>query len=103
PEDAWFLGLDSEGRPYFAVPGEFEPGENERVATLREISPRMSGDAVGLFVHAVGLSNWHARHGFCSICGSPSTITHAGHVRKCTGCGAEQFPRTDPAVIMLVV
>jgi NAD+ diphosphatase len=103
PEDAWFLGLDSEGRPYFAVPGEFEPGENERIATLREISPRLPADAVGLFVHAVGLSNWHARHGFCPVCGSPTEIRSAGHVRKCTGCGAEQFPRTDPAVIMLVV
>ncbi len=103
PEDAWFLGLDTAGRPYFAAPGEFDAGPGERAATLRELSGRLSSDAVGLFVHAVGLSNWHARHRFCPVCGSRSEITAAGHVRKCTGCGAEQFPRTDPAVIMLIV
>lgn len=103
PDDAWFLGLDAAGRPYFALPGEFEAGRDERVSTLRELTGALSSDAVGLFVHAVGLDNWHARHGFCSTCGAPSTITSAGHVRQCTGCGAQQFPRTDPAVIMLVV
>ncbi|MGQ0842933.1 MAG: NAD(+) diphosphatase [Sporichthyaceae bacterium] len=103
PEDAWFLGLDTAARPYFALAGEFEPGPDERAATLRELTGALSADAVGLFVHAVGLDNWHARHGFCPNCGSPSTIVSGGHVRACTGCAMQQFPRTDPAVIMLVV
>ncbi|MGQ0465037.1 MAG: NAD(+) diphosphatase [Sporichthyaceae bacterium] len=103
PNELWFLGLDGAGRPYFALPGEFEAGPGERSATLRELSWAMSGDAVGLFVHAVGLDNWHARHAFCPVCGSPTAIASAGHVRQCTSCGAQQFPRTDPAVIMLVV
>ena len=28
--------------------------------------------------------------------------THQGHVLRCTACEREQFPRTDPAVIMLI-
>jgi NAD+ diphosphatase len=29
-------------------------------------------------------------------------MTAAGHVRVCESCGTQQFPRSDPAVIMLV-
>lgn len=102
-EDAWFLGLDGVGRPYFALAGAFEAGPDEVAARLRDVTAALSSDAVGLFVHAVGLDNWHAKHGFCPVCGSPSKAIASGHVRQCTGCGAQQFPRTDPAVIMLVV
>jgi NAD+ diphosphatase len=48
--------------------------------------------------------HWHARHHFCGVCGYPTQSAEAGHVRRCTNptCGASHFPRTDPAVIMLV-
>src|SRR5260370_30282168 len=36
------------------------------------------------------------------MCGQPTEITHSGSVRRCTGWGAEHFPRTDPAGIMAV-
>src|SRR5262249_4560440 len=57
-----------------------------------------------LLAYARGLMHWHARHGFCGVCGSRTESASAGHVRKCTNpdCGASHFPRTDPAVIMLV-
>jgi NAD+ diphosphatase len=103
PGDAWFVGLDREKRPYFALAGKFEVGPGEVAARLRDVTGALPPDAVGLFVHAVGLDNWHAKHGFCPVCGSPSEPIHSGHVRQCTGCGTQQFPRTDPAVIMLVV
>ena len=47
---------------------------------------------------------WHARHRFCGLCGSPTRSEEAGHVRRCTdpACNTMHFPRTDPAVIMLV-
>ena len=45
---------------------------------------------------------WHRRHRFCGTCGSPTVIQEAGHSRKCPNCGASGYPRTDPAVIMLV-
>ena len=34
--------------------------------------------------------------------GRTTTVEAAGHVRRCTACGTEHFPRTDPAVIVLV-
>jgi NAD+ diphosphatase len=98
-----FLGFDPEGVPYFAVDGELEPGEGQRITHLREISSRLGAGASGLFVHAVGVANWHARNRFCPNCGSPTDVIAAGHVRQCPNCQAQQFPRSDPAVIMLVV
>jgi NAD+ diphosphatase len=101
--ERFFLGLDPVGTPYFAVAGPFEPHPEQRAAGFREIGSALSDLDAGLFVHAVGLANWHARHGFCPQCGSGTRSAAAGHVRVCTGCGAQQFPRCDPAVIMLVV
>ena len=56
----------------------------------------------GLMVHAVALANWHQAHGHCSRCGAVTEVTFAGHVRRCPVDGSEHFPRTDPAVIVLV-
>ena len=54
---------------------------------------------------ARSLIDWHARHGFCAVCGQPTRMREGGYARKCTSesCGAEHFPRTDPVTIMLVV
>src|SRR5690606_35249197 len=57
-----------------------------------------------LLAYARGLVHWHVRHRFCPACGGPMQSAEAGHVRRCAGssCGTQNFPRTDPAVIMLV-
>ena len=52
---------------------------------------------------AKAMLHWHARHRFCSNCGSPSALVEAGWKRACPSCKAEHFPRTDPVVIMLTV
>jgi NAD+ diphosphatase len=101
--ERYFLGVDPAGVPYFAVAGPFVPGDTQRAAGFREIGSHLPDLEAGLFVHAVGLANWHARHRFCPQCGASTLPTAGGHVRLCTGCGAQQFPRCDPAVIMLVV
>ena len=69
---------------------------------LREVGALLGDRDAGLFVHAVALANWHATHGRCARCGATTTVEAAGHVRRCTACGTEHFPRTDPAVIVLV-
>ncbi len=58
----------------------------------------------GLLAYARGLLYWHRRHRYCGVCGSPTNAGDAGHIRRCTNtaCRAEHFPRTDPAVIMLI-
>ena len=53
---------------------------------------------------ARGLCYWHATHRFCGRCGSTNHLVEAGHSRLCENerCKHPTFPRTDPAVIMVV-
>jgi len=71
---------------------------------LRQAGRFMDREQASLLAHARGLTFWHARHRHCGVCGHPTESQGAGHVRRCTNadCGTEHFPRTDPAVIMLV-
>ena len=66
----------------------------------------MSLDAVdaGLFAYARAIVHWQERTRFCSVCGSPVRLESAGHRAKCMNpqCGIEHFPRTDPAMIVVV-
>ena len=99
--------MDDEGVVWFAVleqsaPDEPALGDGVTLAGLREVGALLSDRDAGLFVHAVALANWHATHGRCARCGETTTVEAAGHVRRCTACGTEHFPRTDPAVIVLV-
>jgi NAD+ diphosphatase len=73
-------------------------------ADLRTVGPLLHRDHGALLAYARGMMHWHGRHRFCGICGHPTESLEAGHVRRCTNadCGASHFPRTDPAVIMLV-
>jgi NAD+ diphosphatase len=71
-------------------------------ATFRAVGPALSVDDAGLLVHAVALAEWHRSHRFCPRCGGRLDVAAAGHVLTCDGCGRQQFPRADPAVIMLV-
>jgi NAD+ diphosphatase len=71
---------------------------------LREVGPLMGRSEAAILAYARGTTHWHRRHGFCGVCGSATRSRSGGHVRVCTNtdCGAQHFPRTDPAVIMLV-
>ncbi|MET0740118.1 MAG: NAD(+) diphosphatase [Candidatus Nanopelagicales bacterium] len=77
-------------------------GDGVKPMTLRELGLHVDDLAAGLAVHAIGLANWHAAHTHCSRCGTPTEVSAAGHLRRCPRDGSEHFPRTDPAVIMLV-
>jgi NAD+ diphosphatase len=98
------LGLEG-GRALFAVdadgldPAALAPAG---LVAVRDIAPRLAQSDGGLLAYAIALLNWHRRHGFCSVCGSPSEVGEAGLVRVCPACGAQHHPRTDPVVIMLV-
>ncbi len=62
----------------------------------------MSDRDAGLLVHAVALEEWHRYHLRCPRCGAPTVVAAGGHLRRCPADGSEHYPRTDPAVIMLV-
>ncbi len=93
-----FLG-EVRGAAHFAVLLDEAP---EGWVNLRIVGPALSQEDASLLVHALALAEWHRGHRFCPRCGGRLHAAAAGHVLTCTGCGRQQFPRTDPAVIMLV-
>ena len=56
----------------------------------------------GILAQARSQLDWHARHGFCSVCGNRTDSKRGGQVRECPSCNAQHFPRTDPVVITVV-
>ena len=77
------------------------PARSTEGGGLRELGSLLSDTDAGLLVTATALLTWHAAAGFCPRCGLPSAPTPAGWSRICPN-GHEDFPRTDPAVIVLV-
>jgi NAD+ diphosphatase len=71
-------------------------------ATLREVGAVADDLDASLLTSAVALQLWHGRHTHCPRCGTPTTESQAGWTRTCPREGSEHFPRTDPAVIMVV-
>ena len=115
PGTRFLLGQDQDGVVYFGVSGPLpgaqddEQAKDERHAgpgikksSLREVGALLSDRDAGLLTHAVALANWHDRHTHCPIDGSATVPDPGGHSTRCPVDGSEHFPRTDPAVIMLV-
>jgi NAD+ diphosphatase len=69
---------------------------------LRDAAAVLHADDANLLAFASGITTWHAKHRFCGSCGEATVVKEAGHLRECPACNAQHFPRTDPAVIMLV-
>ncbi|KAB2343423.1 NAD(+) diphosphatase [Actinomadura rudentiformis] len=100
--DRYLLGVDEDGIAYFAVAGPLPVIEGAEKAGIRRVGALLDDQDSGLLTHAVALEHWHTTNRFCPRCGGPSELAAAGHVRLCPADGSEQFPRVDPAVIMLV-
>lgn len=71
---------------------------------LRAAAMELDPFTAGLAAYTRALIFWHQRHRFCGACGAPTTVTQHGHRRQCTNprCAIDHFPRTDPAIIVLV-
>src|ERR1700733_3305795 len=105
------LGL-VEGRAYFALDLSHEEAPLGIMAAagaleftdLRRVGPLLPREEGSLLAYARGIAYWHERHRFCGLCGAATASAEGGHVRRCTNaqCAISHFPRTDPAVIMLV-
>jgi NAD+ diphosphatase len=112
-EEATLLGLDGDAALFAVELSGEEPlvalgldaAAKAEFLDLRQASARLPGHEAALLAQAKALLHWHSRHRFCGVCGSPTRSDEAGHVRRCTNpaCTTTHFPRTDPAVIMLVV
>jgi NAD+ diphosphatase len=102
------LGL-LDGRAVFALdlsaaedPLPLLPDGLGSFADLRAVAGLLPAAEASMLAHARGLLHWRSRTRFCGVCGGPTSPRSAGHALACQACGAQHFPRTDPAVIMLV-
>ncbi len=107
PENLVFLGIYHEQACFLVelegdAPPEIDPQGEFR--ELRFLGALMAADEAGLLAYARALALWRQRHRFCGVCGSRTRSTRAGHVLVCgnEACRSEQFPRIDPAIIVLV-
>jgi NAD+ diphosphatase len=78
-----------------------EPDET-RWAALRTLATVLDDRDAGLFTEALGVLNWHASHAHCPRCGAATLVEEGGWVRRCPVDNSQVFPRTDPAVIVLI-
>jgi NAD+ diphosphatase len=76
-----------------------------RFAELRTVAALLPEDQAGLLGYARAMVNWRRTHRHCGRCGTRTEPAKAGHVLICTNpvCRHEQFPRLDPAIIVLVI
>ncbi|MCW2672859.1 MAG: diphosphatase [Frankiales bacterium] len=96
--DRLYLG----GGRYFAVRGPLPRKLGAVAKNLRDVGHLLNDRDAGLLVHTLALANWHVTHPHCPRCGAPTRSDRGGAVRVCVAEGSEHFPRTDPAMIVLV-
>lgn len=96
-----FLGLDPDGTPVFAVDAALPAIEGTRPRTLRDVGHLLDDRDAGVFSAAAALANWHASHRFSPRSGLATRVVDGGWSRVDPD-GRQMWPRTDPAMIVLV-
>jgi NAD+ diphosphatase len=107
PSDLILLG-EYRGQACFAM--EFSADTEPRIEAaaqfrdLRAIAGDLSAEEAGVLAYARAMVTWRERHRFCGRCGAKTSAAQAGHVLRCSdaNCGNQQFPRIDPAIIVLI-
>ncbi|MEL6735578.1 MAG: NADH pyrophosphatase zinc ribbon domain-containing protein [Pseudomonadota bacterium] len=61
----------------------------------------LSAEGLGMAAQGAAVLAWHASARFCGRCGTAMEMRAGGAKRHCPSCQRDQFPRTDPVVIML--
>ncbi|GAA2367156.1 NAD(+) diphosphatase [Dactylosporangium salmoneum] len=100
--ERFFLGEEEDGTVYFAVAADVTAPEGTRRVNLRQVGHALPDLPAGLFITAVALANWHSRHPYSPLSGKLTVAAQAGWVRMTEDGEETLWPRTDPAVIMLV-
>jgi NAD+ diphosphatase len=111
-EGAVFLGTRDGAAPVLAVAlsaaeAASLPGGPDTVAPLVElralaIQSDIPPEQLSLAAQARSLAAWHATNRCCGKCGARTESRDGGWRRQCWACGQNHFPKSDPAVIMLI-
>lgn len=104
-----YLGADQgQGRFALTISGDLVDAIacefHAEVLDLRLAAAELKAPEAAAAALARSLSWWQSRSRFCGACGAPTLLSAGGHRVLCSqpSCGAEYFPRTDAAMIVLV-
>lgn len=89
-------------RPRVALLDDPPAHSSSAMQSLRDVGAELGADDASWATTAVALAQWHARHRHCPRCGTRTRVSDAGWSRTCPQDTSTHFPRTDPAVIVLV-
>ncbi|MEU5940727.1 NAD(+) diphosphatase [Micromonospora sp. NPDC047548] len=96
-----FLGVEPDGVPVFAVDAPLPDLPGTRAVSLREVGHLLGDRDAGIFTTALALVNWHFGHGWSPRTGHRTEVDEGGWSRV-DAQGHRVWPRTDPAMIVLV-
>ena len=104
PPGAFLLGLDGP-TPMFGMIDDSgaEAEDGQLRSSLRQVGALLTERDGELITTTMALGNWHRNHPRCSRCGAETVVERAGWVRRCPVDDSLHFPRTDPAIIVLVI
>ncbi len=98
-----YLGREFD-RHYFAAIVEENSSEYGEFADLRTFAALLDERHAALLSYARAIVNWRRTQAFCGSCGARTVARFGGHMLQCTApqCTRQHYPRTDPAIIVLV-
>ncbi|MCF7223305.1 NAD(+) diphosphatase [Marilutibacter chinensis] len=99
---ATFLGLTGAGQAWFSLDAELVAYTAAGTLDVRSAAALWPMQEAAVFAQARAMQHWHQRHRHCGSCGAQTRVERGGWLRRCSGCGIEHYPRTDPAVIVAV-
>jgi NAD+ diphosphatase len=112
PAELVFLGDDETGaaifarnvRPHQIAQAPAAADALKPLVDLRSLALQGALPEAELMIaaQARAILGWHALNRCCVRCGSRVRASEGGWRRTCPACGLDAYPRTDPAVIMLV-
>jgi NAD+ diphosphatase len=101
PGTAVLLGLQGEDA-WFSMDAELLPLTPPQHIDLRRAAASWPAAEASAFAFARAMQHWRSRSRYCGICGGAIEFRRAGFVAHCSQCGADHYPRVDPAVIVAV-
>lgn len=101
PEAAVFLGRHGQ-EAWFSVEAASAGLAGSQRIDLRRAAMAWPPADASAFAFARAMQHWRARSRHCGLCGGAIEFRRAGYVAHCPQCGADHYPRVDPAVIVAV-